>query len=86
MPKVRVEYEHDVCVGTAACSAADPKHFEMLDDGKSHIIDSNQEKLEKWARRNGVTGSVGRSGETHHEGEGETPTGIPVPVEKIGDE
>jgi len=40
MPKVRVEYEHDVCVGTAACSAADPKHFEMLDDGKSHIIDS----------------------------------------------
>ena len=55
MPKVRVEYEHDVCVGTAACSAADPKHFEMLDDGKSHIIDSNQEKLEKWAWESDVT-------------------------------
>lgn len=49
MPKIRIEYEHDVCVGTAACAAMDPKHFEMLDDGKSHIISSKEEKPEKWA-------------------------------------
>lgn len=55
MPKVRIEYEHDVCVGTNACMAADPKHFEILEDGKAHIIGSKEERLEKWAWEGNVS-------------------------------
>ncbi|QQG40092.1 MAG: ferredoxin [Candidatus Aenigmatarchaeota archaeon] len=47
--KVRIEYEHDVCVGTNACMAADPQHFELLEDGKAHIIGSAQARPEKWS-------------------------------------
>ncbi|MBI4017706.1 MAG: ferredoxin [Candidatus Aenigmarchaeota archaeon] len=52
---VRIEYEHDVCVGTNACAGADPKHFEILDDGKAHIVGSKEEKPEKWAWEGDVT-------------------------------
>lgn len=55
MPKVKIEYERDVCIGTAACAPADPAHFEMLEDGKSSLKGGEEKEPQKYVLETELT-------------------------------
>jgi ferredoxin len=44
MAKIKIEREK--CIGCGSCAALCPKYFEIIDDGKSHIIGSAADELE----------------------------------------
>jgi len=44
-----IKLERDKCIGCGSCSAICPKFFEMAEDGKSHLLNTeikNTEELE----------------------------------------
>ena len=43
MPKIRIEYERDKCIGAGVCAAVDPENFVMNEDGKADLINSKKE-------------------------------------------
>lgn len=45
MPKIKLEREK--CIGCGSCAALCPKYFEMVDDGKSHIVNAGKNNLEE---------------------------------------
>jgi len=38
--KIKIWYDREGCIGAAACAAADPKNWVMVDDGKADLIDA----------------------------------------------
>ena len=49
MGKYKVEYDREGCIGAAACAAADPKNWVMVDDGKADLVDGEL-KGELWIK------------------------------------
>lgn len=45
MAKIKIEREK--CIGCGSCQALCPKYFEIIDDGKSHIIGSEKKDNEE---------------------------------------
>ena len=45
MAKIKLEREQ--CIGCGSCSALCPKYFEMADDGKSHIKNTEKKDVEE---------------------------------------
>jgi len=43
MAKVKIEYDVEKCIGAAACAAACPEYWEMLDTGKAHLKGSTRD-------------------------------------------
>ena len=43
----KIKLEREKCIGCGSCSALCPKYFEMIDDGKSHIIGSEKNNIEE---------------------------------------
>jgi len=35
--RFRIVHEKEICIGCGACAAVCPSHWEMQDDGKSHL-------------------------------------------------
>lgn len=33
----KIVVDHDLCIGCGSCEAIAPDHFELKDDGKSHV-------------------------------------------------
>ena len=44
MPKIRVEYKRDECIGAAACAAVNPEKWEIKEDGLADLIGSKLRK------------------------------------------
>jgi len=40
---VKIIHEHEKCIGCGSCISICPEHWEMGDDGKSHLKDSKPE-------------------------------------------
>ncbi len=40
--KYRIEYDRPGCIGAAICEVFDPEDFEMKDDGKADLLDSEE--------------------------------------------
>jgi len=38
MPKYKIEYEREACIGAAACAAVAPNFWKMVDDGKADLL------------------------------------------------
>jgi len=45
MPKIKLERER--CIGCGSCAAICSKYFELVDDGKSHITNSEKKEIEE---------------------------------------
>lgn len=43
----KIKLEREVCIGCGSCAAVCPKHFEMVDDGKSHIVGTEKKEVEE---------------------------------------
>jgi ferredoxin len=43
----KIKLERELCIGCGSCAAVCPKHFEMSDDGKSHIIGTEKKEIEE---------------------------------------
>lgn len=44
MPKFRIEYKRNECIGAGPCAAVDPTHFDIdPSDGKANLKGSKQE-------------------------------------------
>ena len=43
----KIKLEREKCIGCGSCQALCSKHFEMVDDGKSHIIGAEQKEVEE---------------------------------------
>lgn len=41
--KYKIEFDREECIGCSACAAVNPKFWEMKEDAKSHLINSNLE-------------------------------------------
>lgn len=41
---VKIILERDKCIGCGSCQAICPKHFEIQEDGKSHLLESVLDK------------------------------------------
>jgi len=44
---MKIKHEIEKCIGCGSCSAICPKYFEMVDDGKAHLIGSAQAGIEE---------------------------------------
>ena len=42
----KIIFNREECIGCSACAAVNPKFWEMKDDAKSHLINSNLEGKE----------------------------------------
>jgi ferredoxin len=45
MPKIKIE--RGKCIGCGSCAALCPKHFEIIDDGKSHLKNAEKKDIEE---------------------------------------
>ena len=45
--RYRIEYDRETCIGAAACAAACPEHFVMVEDGKADLIASERKNDNK---------------------------------------
>jgi ferredoxin len=45
MAKIKIEREK--CIGCGSCSVLCPKYFELLEDGKSHLINADKQEIEE---------------------------------------
>ena len=43
----KIKLEREKCIGCGSCQAVCPKYFELIDDGKSHIIGANKQDVEE---------------------------------------
>lgn len=43
----KIKLDREKCIGCGSCQAICPKFFEIVDDGKSHIIGANKAELEE---------------------------------------
>lgn len=43
----KIKLEREKCIGCGSCSALCPKYFEMVEDGKSHIIGAEKKDIEE---------------------------------------
>ena len=43
----KIKLERELCIGCGSCAAVCPKHFEMSDDGKSHIVSTTKQEVEE---------------------------------------
>jgi len=43
----KIKLEREKCIGCGSCAALCPKYFEIVDDGKSHIIGSTKQEVEE---------------------------------------
>lgn len=43
----KIKLEREKCIGCGSCQALCPKYFELVDDGKSHIIGSEKKEIEE---------------------------------------
>jgi len=43
----KIKLERELCIGCGSCAAVCPKHFEMSDDGKSHIVGTTKQGVEE---------------------------------------
>ena len=42
MAKYKIIYDRENCIGAAACAAASPDYWEMVEDGKANLINSTK--------------------------------------------
>ncbi|MFH1063670.1 MAG: ferredoxin [Candidatus Woesearchaeota archaeon] len=42
---VKIEHDHDTCIGCGACVNICPDNWEMADDGKSHCKNTSPDSL-----------------------------------------
>ncbi|NQV09338.1 ferredoxin [Candidatus Woesearchaeota archaeon] len=42
MAKFKITYDREACIGAAACAAVAPDLFEMNDDGKADLLESEE--------------------------------------------
>ena len=47
--KFKIEYDREGCIGAAACAAADPTNWVMVDDGLADLIDGKK-KGDLWIK------------------------------------
>ena len=45
MAKIKIEREK--CIGCGSCATVCPKYFELIEDGKSHIIGAEKKEVEE---------------------------------------
>ena len=50
MPKLKIVYEREGCIGAAACAAIDPDNFVMNDDGKADLTKAEKRPDGKWEK------------------------------------
>ena len=50
MPKLKIVYEREGCIGAAACAAIDPENFVMNDDGKADLTKAVKRPDGKWEK------------------------------------
>ena len=50
MPKLKIVYEREGCIGAAACAAIDPENFVMNDDGKADLTKAVKKEDGKWEK------------------------------------
>ena len=43
----KIQIEREKCIGCGSCAALCPKYFEIVDDGKSHIVGANKQDVEE---------------------------------------
>lgn len=43
----KIKLEREKCIGCGSCAALCPKYFEIIDDGKSHIKNSEKKDIEE---------------------------------------
>jgi len=43
----KIKLEREKCIGCGSCAALCSKYFEMVDDGKSHIIGTTKQDFEE---------------------------------------
>ena len=43
----KIKLEREKCIGCGSCAALCSKYFELIEDGKSHIKDSNKQEVEE---------------------------------------
>jgi len=43
---MKITLERSKCIGCGSCVAVCPQHFELLEDGKSHLKDSQKDAAE----------------------------------------
>ena len=43
----KIKLEREKCIGCGSCAAICPKHFEMVGDGKSHIVGATKQDVEE---------------------------------------
>ena len=47
----KIKLEREKCIGCGSCAALCSKHFEMADDGKSHVKEATKQEIEKLEKR-----------------------------------
>ena len=43
----KIKLEREKCIGCGSCAALCAKHFEMSEDGKSHLIGAEKSEMEE---------------------------------------
>lgn len=43
----KIKLEREKCIGCGSCAALCSKCFEIIDDGKSHIVGANKQEVEE---------------------------------------
>ncbi|MGA2417932.1 MAG: ferredoxin [Candidatus Staskawiczbacteria bacterium] len=43
----KIKLEREKCIGCGSCSALCPKYFELIEDGKSHIVGAEKKDIEE---------------------------------------
>jgi len=43
----KIKLEREKCIGCGSCQALCSKYFELIDDGKSHIINAVKQEVEE---------------------------------------
>ncbi|MFA6190145.1 MAG: ferredoxin [Candidatus Staskawiczbacteria bacterium] len=43
----KIILKREECIGCGSCAAVCPKYFEMVDDGKSHVVGAIKQEVEE---------------------------------------